>query len=541
MRQYACGHADVGERLRHCDFRRLHNKECNSFALAPEDTTVETEQCAFCRECVTSVGVHDQDSAHSNAVSPPILVFEGRRRSSVEQNSKPLPRLIGERDVPGEGPTLFYEDGTTCKKALINAHWSVKEALAPHKRLAMGCPHCQNRKIICDLGKPKCGNCSRIRRDCWLPTTGPRNLGDGSVKLTEEMEQSRRLVVACTICREKKTKCDPAEPKCIQCAKYGRDCRWPTSGPRNLGDGSLKLTEEAQKPEEARFFNSEQSLNDKDPRRPLLKGPSLSASPETSKTTTARTRPVPILAHNLVMSPQSRKHLPEWVPQQTKHGQLTDGSLSAAVLQPLRTYGTTPLHTLLAKYYLLDTISKVKIENVKSCLDAVHAERPIRPLAESVALLYAKPPKVWLAIRRMIRNPYFDNLYVLDIIFDAKLYTDYVLSHKPSRPTLGPIEQMFAGPALFDCIRVRQYMLNMLFREIQVLILEVEISGKIHSDARFPSDHHPPAKSLPAEGRNQAAQTRKRWLQISSQRIWDRILHPTVEGKPRTRSGDAPS
>ena len=539
MRQYACGHAEVGERLRHCDLRRLHNKECNRFALAPEDITIETEECAACREGNTSVGADDQDSAPLNAVSLPVLGFEARGRSSGDNNPKPLPPLIGECDVPGEGPTLFYEDGITREKPWVYAQSSVKKALSPRKLLGIACPTCQRRKIRCDLAEPKCGFCSTHRRDCWLPITGPRNFGDESVKFTKEMEKPRRPVIACTACREKKIKCDPAEPKCIQCAKRGRDCRWPTSGPRSLDAGSLKLTEEVQKPEQARFLNSEQSLNDKGPRRPFPKDPSLFASPETSKTATARTRPVPILAHNLLMSPQSRKYLPEWVPQQAKHGQLTDGSLSAAVLQPLRTYGTTPLHTLLAKYYLLDSISKVRIENVKSCLDAVHAERPIWPLAESVALLYAKPPKVWLAIRRMIRNPYFDNLYVLDIIFDAKLYTDYVLSHKPSRPTLGPIEQMFACPALFDCIRVRQYILNMLFREIQVFILEVEISEKSYTVARFPSDQHSPAKSVPAEGRNQAAQNPKRWLQISSQRIWDRILHPSVEGKPHTRAVDA--
>ena len=307
-------------------------------------------------------------------------------------------------------------------------------------------------------------------------------------------------------------------------------------GPRNFDDGPLKLTEEVQKPEKARFFNSEQSLNDKGPRRPFPKDPSLFPCLDTSKTATARTRPVPILAHNLLMSPQSRKYLPEWGPQQAKHGQLTDGSLSAAVLQPLRTYGTTPLHTLLAKYYLLDSISKVRIENIKSCLDAVHAEHSIRPLAESVALLYTKPPKVWLAIRRMIRNPYFDNLYILDIIFDAKLYTDYVLSHKPSKPHLGPIEQMFACPALFDCIRVRQYMLNMLFREIQVFILDVKNSESIHSVAHFPSAHHAPARSVPVERKTQAARNPKRWLQTCSQKVWDRILYPIIQGKPHTHA-----
>ena len=213
MRQYACGHADVGERLRHCDFRRMRNRECHRFALAPEEITIETEQCASCREGDTSAGVRDQDSAHS--VSPPILGFQGRGRSLVEQNSKPLALLIGECDVPYEGPTLFYKDGTTRKKAWINAQWSVKEALYPRKLLGIACPHCQKRKIRCDLAEPKCGNCSRLGKDCWLPIKGPRN----------------------------------------------------------LDDGSLKLTEEGQKPEQARFLNSKQSLNDEVPRPPFQRSP----------------------------------------------------------------------------------------------------------------------------------------------------------------------------------------------------------------------------------------------------------------------------
>ena len=40
-----------------------------------------------------------------------------------------------------------------------------------------------------------------------------------------------RLVIACTTCREKKIKCDPAEPKCVQCEKFGRKCRFTTALP----------------------------------------------------------------------------------------------------------------------------------------------------------------------------------------------------------------------------------------------------------------------------------------------------------------------
>lgn len=94
---------------------------------------------------------------------------------SSASNVKLLPRLVGEVDVPGEGPSWIYEDGTTCKKTIdgepVNAQWGVTKA-----------------------GKPR-----------------------------------KRLAIACTTCREKKTKCDPAEPKCIQCEKAGRECRFTTA------------------------------------------------------------------------------------------------------------------------------------------------------------------------------------------------------------------------------------------------------------------------------------------------------------------------
>ena len=94
---------------------------------------------------------------------------------AAENNVKPMARVVGEADVPGQGPSWVYEDGTTCKKIIdgeeVNAQWGVTKA-----------------------GKPR-----------------------------------KRLAIACTTCREKKIKCDPAEPKCVQCEKFGRECRFTTA------------------------------------------------------------------------------------------------------------------------------------------------------------------------------------------------------------------------------------------------------------------------------------------------------------------------
>ena len=99
----------------------------------------------------------------------------GHNIRDASNNIKPLPRLVGESLIPGEGPCYLYDDGSACKKIIdgepVNAQWGVTKA-----------------------GKPR-----------------------------------KRLAIACTTCREKKIKCDPADPKCVQCEKFGRVCRFQTA------------------------------------------------------------------------------------------------------------------------------------------------------------------------------------------------------------------------------------------------------------------------------------------------------------------------
>ena len=405
-----------------------------------------------------------------------------------------------------------------------------------------------NTELGVRSGCAKCGNCARLGEDCSLPTPGPPSLDDEEDPIAYVEERRKRQLARLSESKQYLDEGDEdpiayvEERRRLQLARFLKYKQSSDDG----DEEPILHSKERRKHEPARFLNSQQTLNDDSSRPPFLKVPNVFASPETSKTAKHGTQPVHSLAYSLPLSPQSRKCWPERYPQHAAHSQLTDGLSPVTTLQPLQAYGPTPLRTLLAKYYLLDAISQVKVVNINSCFDVVHAEPPIRPLAESIAWLYAKPPKVWLAIRRMIRNLYTDVLHdILNVVSDAKLYTDYVLFHRPARPTLGPIEQKFACPALFDCIRVRQYMLNMLFREIQVFILKlsrprVESGEESHSDAGSLLNSQHPAKSVPVErGRTQATLNSKRWLQIVSQRMWDRILHPTVQGKPCNRAVNA--
>ena len=85
-----------------------------------------------------------------------------------------LPRVVGEQIIPGEGPCYIYEDGSRCKKIIdgepVNAQWGVTKAGKPRKRLAIACMTCREKKIKCDPGDPKCIQCDKFGRECRFQT-----------------------------------------------------------------------------------------------------------------------------------------------------------------------------------------------------------------------------------------------------------------------------------------------------------------------------------------------------------------------------------
>lgn len=87
---------------------------------------------------------------------------------------KPLARVVGEQIIPGEGPCWVYEDGSTCKKVIdgeaVNAQWGITKAGKPRKRLAIACTTCREKKIKCDPGDPKCVQCEKFGRECRFTT-----------------------------------------------------------------------------------------------------------------------------------------------------------------------------------------------------------------------------------------------------------------------------------------------------------------------------------------------------------------------------------
>ena len=82
----------------------------------------------------------------------------------------PVPKLVGEKVIPGEGPCWVYEDGSHVKKVIdgepVNAQWGITKAGRARKRLAVACMSCREKKIKCDPGDFKCVQCDKSGREC---------------------------------------------------------------------------------------------------------------------------------------------------------------------------------------------------------------------------------------------------------------------------------------------------------------------------------------------------------------------------------------
>lgn len=81
-----------------------------------------------------------------------------------------LPRLLRQVEDPAEGICYFYNDSTHCKTVIdgepVNAHWGVTKAGKPRKRLAIACITCREKKIKCNSDYPRCVQCVKFGRAC---------------------------------------------------------------------------------------------------------------------------------------------------------------------------------------------------------------------------------------------------------------------------------------------------------------------------------------------------------------------------------------
>lgn len=79
-------------------------------------------------------------------------------------------QVIHEENVPGQGLCYVYDDGSTCPKEvdgdIVNPRWGTTKAGKPRKRLGQACNTCREKKIKCDPSYPKCSQCQRFNREC---------------------------------------------------------------------------------------------------------------------------------------------------------------------------------------------------------------------------------------------------------------------------------------------------------------------------------------------------------------------------------------
>lgn len=89
---------------------------------------------------------------------------------SRRKGSTVLPHVVDERYIDGEGICYIYADGSYCPKAIegipVNANWGVTKAGKPRKRLAQACLTCREKKIKCQPNLPKCDQCQKSGREC---------------------------------------------------------------------------------------------------------------------------------------------------------------------------------------------------------------------------------------------------------------------------------------------------------------------------------------------------------------------------------------
>ncbi|RAL09196.1 Zn(II)2Cys6 transcription factor [Aspergillus homomorphus CBS 101889] len=114
-------------------------------------------------------GFKSQEKDHAGDYSPSeansdITSANRTRGSNVR------PHVVDEKYIDGEGLCYIYADGSHCPKLIdgvpVNANWGITKAGKPRKRLAQACLTCREKKIKCQPNLPKCDQCQKSGRDC---------------------------------------------------------------------------------------------------------------------------------------------------------------------------------------------------------------------------------------------------------------------------------------------------------------------------------------------------------------------------------------
>lgn len=116
-----------------------------------------------------SNGHHDGEQ--NTGISQSNNVDSGLATGNHTQKKPPIrPHVVDERYIEGEGLCYIYADGSHCPKSIdgmpVNANWGITKAGKPRKRLAQACLTCREKKIKCQPNLPRCDQCQKSGRDC---------------------------------------------------------------------------------------------------------------------------------------------------------------------------------------------------------------------------------------------------------------------------------------------------------------------------------------------------------------------------------------
>ena len=142
-------------------------------------------------------GPRHQSHSSDSSRGPP---DQSIHRPELRTVAKPVRKLLREENVPGEGPCYVYEDGTRVRKTIdgeaVNAQWGVTKAGKPRKRLAIACITCREKKIKCEPAEPKCVQCDKSGRECRFQTAYVSSVPVNSPTCSSVLHSS--LIVWCS-------------------------------------------------------------------------------------------------------------------------------------------------------------------------------------------------------------------------------------------------------------------------------------------------------------------------------------------------------
>lgn len=159
----------------------MHQKTREIMPLIPniiigEGTDVNAEERQL-QYSDTHAYDEEDDNDESIMSSRGCLTLGSENKSSLDRsvpaNPQPLPRIGENQDVPWEGSSSASKDNITGAKVNLGELRNVTKAGKPRKHPSSACNACRQRKMNCDIAKPKCSSCEESGDECIFPPARP--------------------------------------------------------------------------------------------------------------------------------------------------------------------------------------------------------------------------------------------------------------------------------------------------------------------------------------------------------------------------------